>query len=130
MIFAGIKSRDERFAKFMEQPIKCPALHVIGDRDYVKRPAYELLSAFQGAELITHPRGTCSHQLRWLWGEGKQWATDAPAPHLLARPHLPCPFKIAVLAPCAGHVIPRLEGQELASMRSFLERFAAPQPSL
>lgn len=85
VIFAGIKSRDPRFVRFLDQPIACPALHVIGDRDYVKKYAYQLYNAFEEPCLITHPR---------------------------------------------GHVIPRLQGEQLEALRSFLERFQQPDSHL
>lgn len=58
-IFAGIRIRDQELGNLLDpaHPLPCPAMHIIGDQDYVKRAAYQLKSCFNDAQLITHPRG-------------------------------------------------------------------------
>eukprot|EP01018_Ginkgo_biloba_P039078 Gb_39255 [translate_table: standard] len=48
------------------QPIKCPSVHLIGAKDWLKEPGEELMQAFENPLLIRHPQG---HTVPRLDGE-------------------------------------------------------------
>jgi hypothetical protein len=64
--FAGIRVRDPNLEKYYAALAPVPAVHIIGDRDPVKRMTNHLIEAFDDPVVINHPRG---HVIPPLVGE-------------------------------------------------------------
>ncbi|PSC70237.1 low CO2-induced aldose reductase isoform B [Micractinium conductrix] len=61
--FAGIRVRDPQLERFYAPLRSCPSLHVLGDRDPVKRLTNLLIECFEHPVVVTHPRGHVIPQL-------------------------------------------------------------------
>lgn len=55
--FAGIRVRDPQLECFYEAMRPAPSLHIIGDRDPVKRLTNQLIASFDHPVVINHTRG-------------------------------------------------------------------------
>jgi len=64
--FAGIRVRDPNLEKYYAALAPVPAVHIIGDRDPVKRMTNHLIEAFDHPVVINHSRG---HVIPALAGE-------------------------------------------------------------
>ncbi|KAG7668897.1 hypothetical protein Ndes2526B_g00612 [Nannochloris sp. 'desiccata'] len=64
--FAGIRVRDPKLEKYYAALAPVPAVHIIGDRDPVKRMTNHLIEAFNNPLVINHSRG---HVIPALTGE-------------------------------------------------------------
>ncbi len=64
--FAGIRVRDPNLEKYYAALAPVPAVHIIGDRDPVKRMTNHLIEAFDDPVVINHSRG---HVIPPLVGE-------------------------------------------------------------
>lgn len=55
---SGSKFRDPEMCEILySPPIKCPTVHLIGAKDWLKLPGEELMQAFENPLLIAHPQG-------------------------------------------------------------------------
>jgi len=55
---SGSKFRDPKMCEILySPPIKCPTVHFIGAKDWLKEPGEELMQAFENPVLIAHPQG-------------------------------------------------------------------------
>ena len=64
--FAGIRVRDAGLQKYYSALHSLPAVHIIGDRDPVKKMTNHLIEAFDRPVVISHQRG---HVIPALKGE-------------------------------------------------------------
>lgn len=54
----GVKLRDAEMNSILHcSPMRCPSLHIIGDKDRFREFGEELLNAFANPLVIRHPQG-------------------------------------------------------------------------
>jgi hypothetical protein len=57
IIFAGVPSRDKTHQHMLQNKIDCPSVHIIGDKDGLRKYSDRLVEGFVNPIVIRHPRG-------------------------------------------------------------------------
>lgn len=61
VVIAGFSPRDPGLAQLFSRPLSLPSLHIIGERDALKRASAQLMAAFHVHTAIWHKQGAGPH---------------------------------------------------------------------